>query len=233
MVAAITIPGMFLTGDHATRPAASAVGTGSVYCCSTHSLINQSDGSSWTTWATLGGGTVDAGDVTFTPAGTIAATDVQAAIEEVASEAAGGNAISTTTIRRTTTQNVAGSGTATPISFDTEDEDTDGAWAVGTPTKIVIPSGLNNRRAIFWGWCEFTASTNGNYRILAIRKATADLTPPAVLKAPDAASAITVSYQVRSHVTTLATADEYTLEMIIDSTGIGLVTAAFGFYTVY
>lgn len=32
----------------------------------------------------------DAGDIPFTPAGTIAATDVQAAIEEVASEAAGG-----------------------------------------------------------------------------------------------------------------------------------------------
>lgn len=51
----ITIPGMFLTGIHASRPAASAVGGGSIYSCTTHSLIYQSDGSSWTTWATLGG----------------------------------------------------------------------------------------------------------------------------------------------------------------------------------
>lgn len=55
-MATITIPGMFLTGDHASRPAASAVGKGSIYSCSTHSLIYQSDGSSWTTWATLGVG---------------------------------------------------------------------------------------------------------------------------------------------------------------------------------
>lgn len=55
-MAEITIPGMFLTGDHASRPAASAVGDGSIYSCSTHSLLYQSDGSSWTTWATLGGG---------------------------------------------------------------------------------------------------------------------------------------------------------------------------------
>jgi len=39
--------------------------------------------------------------------------------------------------------------------------------------------------------------------------------------------------QVRSHVVTLATSDEYTLGFALDSTGIGLVTAYFGFYTVY
>lgn len=53
-MAVITIPGMFLTGNHAARPAATAVGSGSVYSCSTHSLIYQSDGAAWTTWATLG-----------------------------------------------------------------------------------------------------------------------------------------------------------------------------------
>src|SRR5687767_3222433 len=55
----ITIPGMFLTGDHASRPAANAVGGGSLYACSTHSLIYQSDGSSWSTWATLASGSFD------------------------------------------------------------------------------------------------------------------------------------------------------------------------------
>jgi hypothetical protein len=53
-MAVITIPGMFLTGDHASRPAANAVGAGSLYSCATHSLVYQSDGSSWSTWATLG-----------------------------------------------------------------------------------------------------------------------------------------------------------------------------------
>src|SRR5688572_7046606 len=54
LMAVITVPGMFLTGDHASRPAATAVGGGSLYSCSDHSLIYQSDGASWSTWATLG-----------------------------------------------------------------------------------------------------------------------------------------------------------------------------------
>jgi hypothetical protein len=53
-MAVITVPGMFLTGDHASRPAATAVGGGTLYSCSTHSLIYQSDGAAWSTWATLG-----------------------------------------------------------------------------------------------------------------------------------------------------------------------------------
>lgn len=61
-MAAITVPGMFLTGDHASRPAASAVGGGSLYACSTHALIYQSDTSSWTTWFTGGTGGVTVQD---------------------------------------------------------------------------------------------------------------------------------------------------------------------------
>src|SRR5687768_17659245 len=48
--------GHLLTGNHAARPAASAVPDGTLYSCSTHSLIYQSDTSAWSTWATLGGG---------------------------------------------------------------------------------------------------------------------------------------------------------------------------------
>lgn len=44
-----------LTGDHASRPAANAVPVGTLYSCTTHSLIYQSDGASWSTYATLGG----------------------------------------------------------------------------------------------------------------------------------------------------------------------------------
>lgn len=55
-MADITIPGMFLTGVHASRPAANAVGAGALYSCSDHDLIYQSNGSAWSTWATVGGG---------------------------------------------------------------------------------------------------------------------------------------------------------------------------------
>lgn len=134
MVAAITIPGMFLTGDHASRPAASAVGKGSLYACSTHGLIYQSDGSSWSTWATLGEtGTAthiadasdahDASAISFSPTGSVAATDVQAAIAEVASEAAGatGNVLRVIApgadITSTSTGGSANSGYAMPFSI--------------------------------------------------------------------------------------------------------------------
>lgn len=79
-----------LEGDHASRPAFGDVPQGTLYACSTHGLIYQSDGATaWSTWATLVGAAPNAEDVPFTPAGTIAATDVQAAIEEVAAEAGG------------------------------------------------------------------------------------------------------------------------------------------------
>lgn len=43
-----------LTGTHGSRPAANAVPAGTLYACSTHNLVYQSDGSSWSTWATQG-----------------------------------------------------------------------------------------------------------------------------------------------------------------------------------
>lgn len=50
-----TLPALLATGDHASRPAASAVGSGGLYSCTTHGLVYQTDGSTWATWATLGG----------------------------------------------------------------------------------------------------------------------------------------------------------------------------------
>ena len=41
---------------HANRPAANTVPTGALYSCTTHNLIYRSDGSAWSTWATLSGG---------------------------------------------------------------------------------------------------------------------------------------------------------------------------------
>ncbi len=56
MTAIATLPVLLGTGIHADRPAAADVGSGGLYSCTTHSLVYQTDGSSWTTWATLGGG---------------------------------------------------------------------------------------------------------------------------------------------------------------------------------
>src|SRR5262245_17172694 len=53
---AATVAGIHLSGNHAGRPAANSVPDGSLYSCTTHSLIYQSNfaGNSWATWATLG-----------------------------------------------------------------------------------------------------------------------------------------------------------------------------------
>jgi hypothetical protein len=71
-----------LTGIHSARPAASAVPAGTLYSCTTHSLIYQSDGiSTWSTYATLGGsgGVIELSYVEFTSPVTISATTEGAA----------------------------------------------------------------------------------------------------------------------------------------------------------
>lgn len=44
-----SVPGVLQTGTHAARPAATAVTQGGIYFCSTHKLIYQSDGATWST----------------------------------------------------------------------------------------------------------------------------------------------------------------------------------------
>lgn len=44
-------------GDHASRPAANAVAVGTLYACSDHGKIYQSDGSTWSDW--FAGGSAD------------------------------------------------------------------------------------------------------------------------------------------------------------------------------
>lgn len=44
-----------LTGNHAGRPSASGVPEGTLYSCTTHSLVYQSTGGTWGTWLTAGG----------------------------------------------------------------------------------------------------------------------------------------------------------------------------------
>lgn len=61
------------TGDHASRPAAGDVPEGTLYSCTDHDLIYQSDGASWSTWATVGGGGTDANAIHDNASGEIAA----------------------------------------------------------------------------------------------------------------------------------------------------------------
>lgn len=53
MTAIATLPVLLQTGNHAGRPAASAVGSGALYNCTTHGLIYQQLAGSWGTWLTL------------------------------------------------------------------------------------------------------------------------------------------------------------------------------------
>lgn len=61
-----TLDGILLTGAHGSRPAANAsgLGKGSLYSCTTHGLVYQTNGSSWSTWATLGSPVADILDLT-------------------------------------------------------------------------------------------------------------------------------------------------------------------------
>jgi hypothetical protein len=87
MAAIGTLPVLFATGTHAARPAASAVGKGGLYSCTTHALVYQTDGSSWSTWATLGAtasGSITASGYTQTTARLLGRTTASTgAIEEI------------------------------------------------------------------------------------------------------------------------------------------------------
>ena len=54
-----TLPGVLLKGVAASRPAASAVAKGTIYSATDTGAITQSDGSSWSTWATISSGLAD------------------------------------------------------------------------------------------------------------------------------------------------------------------------------
>lgn len=54
--------------------------------CTTHSVVEVWDGTAWTAWTVAGVGA--ASEVSFTPTGTLAATDVQAAVAELDGELA-------------------------------------------------------------------------------------------------------------------------------------------------
>lgn len=72
-MAAITIPGMFLTGNHASRPS-SGVGKGTIYACSTHTKLYQTTdtGATWVDWFTAAGSGGVATDTLWDAAGDLA-----------------------------------------------------------------------------------------------------------------------------------------------------------------
>lgn len=89
-----TVAGIHLGPDtHANRPAANAAGlpVGSLYVCSDHNIIYQTDGSAWSNWWVGGAFSGDASDVPITDAGGyFTGTDVEAALQELGAGGGGG-----------------------------------------------------------------------------------------------------------------------------------------------
>lgn len=144
---------------------------------------------------------------------------------DVTIESTAGNTLSRTAVYRATDQNVSGSATFTAISWSNEDEDTDGVWAIGTPTKFVIPAGLNGRRAKIVAQVEWTASTAGDYRQLTLYLGGIGGTLVGHTRIFETAT-LGVVDQVQSKVLTLATAQEYELYIRTNTTGIGAIGGA-------
>lgn len=86
----LTLPGVLLTGTHAARPAATAVGGGTIYACSTHAILYQSDGASWGTWWDPASSGVIAGDAIWDAAGDLAVGTGANTAARLAIGAAGG-----------------------------------------------------------------------------------------------------------------------------------------------
>lgn len=73
---ATTLNGVLLTGDHSSRPTATTVAKGTLYACSTHTKLYQSDASSWSDWftsAAAGGGELVATSTIWDAKGDLAA----------------------------------------------------------------------------------------------------------------------------------------------------------------
>ena len=70
MAATYTLPGVLLSGTHASRPAASAVANGTLYAETDTGQTYQSDGTStWTAWGAVsgGGGSLEVKEIDGTP----------------------------------------------------------------------------------------------------------------------------------------------------------------------
>lgn len=150
-MAATTLNAVLATGDHASRPAANAVGGGGLYSCTDHDLIYQTDGSSWTTWATLGAAAVT--DIVDIPTAemddTLVLAPDGAGGVEFRAEAGGG-----------------GGGAVLPLDIapgspSAWDDEFDGASLDAKWSQITSASGNDAAATVANGWLTFELNTSG------------------------------------------------------------------------
>lgn len=147
-----TLPGVLLKGVAASRPAASAVAKGTIYSATDTGAITQSDGSSWSTYATISSGMADPmttrGDIIIrNSSNTTARLAIGTSGKVLQSD---GTDISWQTpsavfsgakAYHSTTQSIPNS-TVTAASLDSEEFDTDTYHSTVTNTsRMTIPSG--------------------------------------------------------------------------------------------
>lgn len=89
----------------------------------------------------------------------LAAGTKQVWIDIAASDYATARNLNSTIVTRAANQAISAS-TWTAVSWDTEVEDTVGAWVVGTPTRITVPSGFTRVR--FTSYVVWANSSTGN-----------------------------------------------------------------------
>lgn len=146
-----TLPGVFLKGVAASRPAASAVAAGTVYSATDTGVISQSDGSSWSTWATIAAGLADPmttrGDTMYRNASNVTARlAVGTAGKVVSSDGTdvswGYPPFHGVRAYHNTTQTVA-AGASLLLLLNSERYDTDTYHSTSSNTsRLTVPSGL-------------------------------------------------------------------------------------------
>lgn len=150
-----------LTGDHASRPAFGDVPQGTLYACSDHDLIYQSDGvSAWSTWADLSGSGSVATDAIFDAAGDLVqgtGADTGARLAAVATgKVLVSQGVATAVAWGFTpfhgakaynagTQTIL-AGATDPILFGAEEYDSDAFHDTGSNTsRFTIPAGMGGK----------------------------------------------------------------------------------------
>jgi hypothetical protein len=129
--------------DHASRPSASAVPQGTLYPCSDHGLIYQSDGTStWTTWALQRSAEILDLETAETDTDLVLAPDGAGGVEWVASGGAGVQAAHGCRVVRASGNFAIGNNTYTEVEFNgTDTYDTDSMHDPSSAnTRITIPS---------------------------------------------------------------------------------------------
>jgi hypothetical protein len=82
-MASTTLPGVLLTGDHASRPAATTVAAGAKYACSDHTKIYSSDGSAWTDWFAAADAAGGSGALTLIETVTVTGSDATITFDSI------------------------------------------------------------------------------------------------------------------------------------------------------